>query len=896
MKKSKRVLVLLVVLVMMTFALAPTVAFAAPAPLTVELSEGIILKAQTPDEDSRFYYTTSVYNQAAPGDDVNINTIAGATAYSADTIVGTPNYVQVYRVNTSGIITGFGEEIRHTLSTGNIYTGTIDVRDNGVSVGTFSYVYTLGLYANDYILADLQDALSNQYATLLNPSVDATLSFTGWYANYSTTGIVAVNEAAAAEMDNWSSIWAITYYILDADSQNESTDSGRIQSVPYNISARDSYDVVDGQPVKGVATGVTHVAYTIYESTAATVGLDSDARLIVDGEDYVRYGNIGEHAPVDGASYDMLTNTLTLNDYTGGQIKTEKMDLNIVLAGTSSISLENDHCIFIDGKLTINGSGLLTAAQTDWRKDWASAIFVNSDINIQSGTLILSTEETGEGRGIFSDNGTVTINASAANVTASGAYAIGGKAITITGDATLKEGDDAASAQTVESLTISDHFYYTDDKVSKRYVSITPIIMPPAPATYTITYASGGGTGTMAKGTATAGKAFTLPKCTFTAPTGKEFKAWKIGSKEYAVGASYTFSANTTVYAVWKEVVTPNTFVPISDINSVDTTLIAGARLNLTGAVVPSNATNKLITWSIKHAGSTQAELSANTLTAKKAGTVVVTATVKNGKTETTDFTKDFSIKVTVSVKSVKAQTNLYIVKGRSATVAAAVQPYNATNKKLTYKSSDTKVVSVNKTTGKIKAKKVGKATITVTSTDGKKTARCKVVVAAKATKIKSLAAFKTVGLLVGKTMQIKPKVTPAKATGIVYIYKSSKKTVASIDKAGVITAHKKGTTTITVKAGSKTQKFTVTVGTILPKKITLNKHSVSIKAKATTKLTVKWNPTNVNPKTVKWTTSNKRVATVSSKGVVKGIKKGKVTITATTWNGKTVKCTVTVR
>ncbi len=69
MKKSKRVLVLLVVLVMMTFALAPTVAFAAPAPLTVELSEGIILKAQTPDEDSRFYYTTSASSQAAPVDD-----------------------------------------------------------------------------------------------------------------------------------------------------------------------------------------------------------------------------------------------------------------------------------------------------------------------------------------------------------------------------------------------------------------------------------------------------------------------------------------------------------------------------------------------------------------------------------------------------------------------------------------------------------------------------------------------------------------------------------------------------------------------------------------------------------------------------------------------------------
>ncbi len=73
-----------------------------------------------------------------------------------------------------------------------------------------------------------------------------------------------------------------------------------------------------------------------------------------------------------------------------------------------------------------------------------------------------------------------------------------------------------------------------------------------APATYTVSYAAGGGSGSMASGKATAGVAFTLPACTFTAPAGKEFKAWKIGGNEYAAGASYTFTANTTVTAVWK--------------------------------------------------------------------------------------------------------------------------------------------------------------------------------------------------------------------------------------------------------------------------------------------------------------------------------------------------------
>jgi uncharacterized protein YjdB len=236
------------------------------------------------------------------------------------------------------------------------------------------------------------------------------------------------------------------------------------------------------------------------------------------------------------------------------------------------------------------------------------------------------------------------------------------------------------------------------------------------------------------------------------------------------------------------------------------------------------------------------------------------------------------------------------LVKGKTATLPVTIQPSDATNKKVTFKSSKPKIATVNKTTGKIKALKAGKTTITVTSADGKKTAKCTVTVVNKTTKIKTLKAFKPVGLLVGKTTQVKPKITPAKATGIIYKYSSSKKSVATVDKAGVITALKKGTTTITVKAGNKTQKFKVTVGTVLPKKITLNKKSVSIKAKAITKLTVKWSPTKASPKTVTWTSSNKRVATVDKNGKVKGVKKGKCTITATTWNGKTVKCSVTVR
>ena len=95
------------------------------------------------------------------------------------------------------------------------------------------------------------------------------------------------------------------------------------------------------------------------------------------------------------------------------------------------------------------------------------------------------------------------------------------------------------------------------------------------------------------------------------------------------------------------------------------------------------------------------------------------------------------------------------------------------------------------------------------------------------------------------------------------------------------------GLNTVDVSAASKKA----------PKKITLNAKSATVYVKGTYKLYVKSVSPSNTEKAVKWSTSNKKVATISSKGIVKGIKAGKVTITATSTKSKKVvaKCTVTV-
>jgi len=72
-------------------------------------------------------------------------------------------------------------------------------------------------------------------------------------------------------------------------------------------------------------------------------------------------------------------------------------------------------------------------------------------------------------------------------------------------------------------------------------------------------------------------------------------------------------------------------FVPVVDIINVPTQAVVGTPLPLTGTVLPNNATNKNITWSIRNAGTTGAVISGNILTATASGTTTITATIEGG-------------------------------------------------------------------------------------------------------------------------------------------------------------------------------------------------------------------------------------------------------------------------
>lgn len=100
--------------------------------------------------------------------------------------------------------------------------------------------------------------------------------------------------------------------------------------------------------------------------------------------------------------------------------------------------------------------------------------------------------------------------------------------------------------------------------------------------------------------------------------------------------------ASLTVHAV-------DGFVPVTDIIDVPDTAAAGTPLTLTGTVVPGNATNQTVTWSVYNVGGTGASIAGNILSTTAAGVVVVRATIENGLPASSDYTQDFNITVSAA-------------------------------------------------------------------------------------------------------------------------------------------------------------------------------------------------------------------------------------------------------
>ena len=209
---------------------------------------------------------------------------------------------------------------------------------------------------------------------------------------------------------------------------------------------------------------------------------------------------------------------------------------------------------------------------------------------------------------------------------------------------------------------------------------------------------------------------------------------------------------------------------------------------------------------------------------------------------------------------------------------------------KIAYISSKPDVVSVNQDTGRLMAKKRGTAKIAAVNAK-KQYVTCTVKVAAAP----SAVAFAKTKLYLsrGSTCKLPAKLPTGSASHITYA--SSKAGVAKVDAAGNIRAVKAGTAVITARTynGKKAAcKVTVLNGTA-PRSLRLSKSSVTLGVGQ--KLTLKPVLNAGAAAVYTWTSGNKRVAAVSSGGVVTAKKAGTAKIAVKTHNGLKKICTVRV-
>ena len=330
-------------------------------------------------------------------------------------------------------------------------------------------------------------------------------------------------------------------------------------------------------------------------------------------------------------------------------------------------------------------------------------------------------------------------------------------------------------------------------------------------------------------------------------------------------------------------------------LNKTSLNLLEGGSETLTATVAPDNATNKSISWKSSDNGVATVDNSGK-VTAVKAGSATITVT-------TTDGSKTATCSVTVTAKTVSVtgvtlnKSTLELTEGAEETLKATITPSDATNQVVTWSTSDNNIAKVSD--GKVTAVKAGEATITVTTSDGGKTATCKVTV--KAVALEGLSVNPaTLEIVEGETKQLEVKFTP-EAFGDKSVQWAADNTgIVSVDNNGLITALKPGTAKVYVKsmADETIQAFcevTVTPDPTL-KGISFPYTSLTMKKGETKQFKVVFDPEYAQNKNVTWKSSNPAVATVDNAGKVTSKGNGETDITATSEEGGfTATCKVTV-
>ena len=347
-----------------------------------------------------------------------------------------------------------------------------------------------------------------------------------------------------------------------------------------------------------------------------------------------------------------------------------------------------------------------------------------------------------------------------------------------------------------------------------------------------------------------------------------------------------TYSAMCSVNVIDNYVAVSGISLPQSSMS-----LSIGEQKRINATVNPSSASNNTITYvsdnnnvatvdssgNVKGVGAGSAHIS---LTAENKVVIVTIAVVDN-----------------VPLKGITAPADLSLTEGEKSKIVVNFNPTNASNKGVSFKSSNTAVATVD-SSGTVNAVSAGEATITIISTEGSYVATTKVKVAALDKSLKGISLDKTtVSLKPEETVTLTVKFNPDNAENKKVKWSSSDKKIATVED-GVVTALKPGIVEIKVTSdeGNFSDTCKVTISSLPIESIAFENSLYQVYVGATLALTTVATPENSFIEDAIWESDNPLVATVSD-GVVTGVGEGTAVITVSNAAGDiTASTTVNVK
>ncbi len=308
---------------------------------------------------------------------------------------------------------------------------------------------------------------------------------------------------------------------------------------------------------------------------------------------------------------------------------------------------------------------------------------------------------------------------------------------------------------------------------------------------------------------------------------------------------------------------------------------------NLFASIQPSNATNKSVSWDSSSPSVVDVDENGN-LTSKVAGTAIITVTTIDGGYQNQCVVTVLKSDPGVLVESVSLNKHSSMLElTAEEQLSETIEPANAENKTVIWTTNDETVLTV--TNGLVTPKKVGTATVYVTTQDGAKTDQCTFSIYDKRV-VTGVSLDKTsIEKTEGSTYQLTATVEPSTATNQNVTWSSSNTSVAEVSTSGLVSMKKAGSATITVTTleGAKTATCSVSVIVDVTKVtgVTLNETSMQLIQGATQQLTPTIQPATAVNQAVSWSSTNSSVASVSN-GLITAHLPGSTTITAKTSDG----------